>query len=407
MRNLIALLVLATGCYKDNPNYVGGDGGPDADDMTGPACETSEDCTGSTPVCDDRQCVQCTAVNQEACTPSLVCGADNQCRTCESHGECLLSQACLASGECADVDDVAYVAPGATGLDCTLEAPCGTLGEAVERGRPVIKLAAGRTPSTATVRLTDRAIEVVAEPGAVLGSGPDSVIRLDGPTAAATVSDVTVIGAQAPSVTTAAFSISDMGGALALHRVTVHLHQGPAIRATSGDLVVDRCNLVENTGGGIFVSDASFTISSSLIVYNGSATSMFGGVQITRPVEPSKFAFNTVAANVSNDVTRSGMDCTPAFPFKSSIVQGNAVTATCEASYTLFVPPLLSPGGTGNIVGAPMFINTAPENYAQSTFYRIAEESAASNVAMPDDDVTMDIDGDLRSGTPDMGADER
>lgn len=408
MRNVIALLALVSGCYKDNPNFDGGDVVPDSDDMTGPACETSNECTSDTPVCDDQVCVQCTAVNQEACTPSLVCGDDNRCRTCESHDECLLSRACLASGQCAEAEDVAYVAPGGTGVDCTFAEPCDTLLEAVDQGRPVIKLAAGRTDGTATVRLTNRAIEVVAEPGAELGAGPDSVIRLDGPTAAATVSDVTIIGDQVPiAMTAAAFSVTEMGGALALHRVTVHHHRGAAIRASGGDIAVDRCNLVENTGGGVFLSDARFTITSSLIVNNGATTSTFGGVQITRAQGASKFAFNTVASNVSNDLTRSGMDCTPAFPFTSSIIRGNNVVDACMASYTLFVPPLLLPGGGNNVSGNSRFIETDPMLYGQATFYRIEEDSAASNVAMPDATVTTDIDGDARATTPDMGADER
>ncbi len=404
MRNLIALLALASACYKDNPNFDGGDLVPDSDDMTGPACETSEDCMGGTPVCDDGQCVQCTAADQDACAPSLVCGSDNQCRNCVSHAECTLSQACLASGQCAEADDVAYVAPDGTGADCTRDEPCGTLTEAVDQGRPVIKLAAGRTDGTETVRLTNRAIEVVAEVGAEIESGTESVIRLDGQAAKAIVSDVTVIGMQTPISLNGAFSVSDVGGALALHRVTVYHHQGPAIRVARGDLIMDRCNLVENTGGGIAVSDARFTITNSIVVNNGASTTSFGGVQITRPMGSSKFAFNTIASNVSNTSSRSGLDCASSFEVTSSIVHNNN-NATCEATYTLFdgVP---SPGGT-NLEGLANFIEVNPVNYDEPTFYRIAENSAASNVAMPDDDVTIDIDGDPRSLTPDMGADER
>src|ERR1041385_9467830 len=96
---LFGTLALAA-CSKDNPYYC--EGSPDhncGDQMTempdaAPAgCQSSTECAGSTPVCEE-----------------------HVCRGCEAHGECA-STACLPNGTCGSGDSVGYAAQAGSEAD--------------------------------------------------------------------------------------------------------------------------------------------------------------------------------------------------------------------------------------------------------------------------------------------------
>src|SRR5512140_3736520 len=118
LRYLVAVALLFVGCARtSNPYYCAG-ANPDnnclEDAATGPQfCTSNAQCFAPTGICEllSNTCVQCTAAQASACGGAgPVCGADDRCRRCTSHAECLSSNTCLPDGSCAIADDVAYVA---------------------------------------------------------------------------------------------------------------------------------------------------------------------------------------------------------------------------------------------------------------------------------------------------------
>ena len=117
MRGLAIVAMLAGACSKTNPYYCADhpddncaiDGAMSADVATG--CQTSDQCSGDTPVCVAPQCVQCTTTMAAACTDQTpICGSDNTCHGCAMDSDCA-SQVCLPDGSCADQSTVLYASP--------------------------------------------------------------------------------------------------------------------------------------------------------------------------------------------------------------------------------------------------------------------------------------------------------
>lgn len=96
------------------------------------------------------------------------------------------------------------------------------------------------------------------------------------------------------------------------------------------------------------------------------------------------------------------MICNGAVTVTNSILTGNDVTGACAVTYSL--TDTLT--GTGNKIGAPMFVDVGIDPLAAG-FYRIAAGSPARDSANPAATLMVDIDGDPRpAGSADMGADE-
>ena len=125
--------LLLAGCYVKNKDLH--------------PCTDNANCTDpAAPVCDlaAQVCVECTPESAAACTGQKpICGADNVCRACTAHADCLASMVCLPDGSCGIEDQVAYVANGGTSATCAKSAPCNTLTAAILLGKPYIKVASG------------------------------------------------------------------------------------------------------------------------------------------------------------------------------------------------------------------------------------------------------------------------
>lgn len=169
-----------------------------------------------------------------------------------------------------------------------------------------------------------------------------------------------------------------------------------------------------NTGGGISITGADFSITNTMIVTNGGPSTAFGGLRIDGITVAGTHVldFNTISANIGPATINTGVTCgTVLVPltFSNDIIYANVVSgggvqiggnANCATTYSDIGPDTVP--GNGNINRDPMFVGPMQGNF------HLLGTSPAKDVADPAATLPNDIDGDVRpQGTRrDMGADE-
>jgi hypothetical protein len=264
------------------------------------------------------------------------------------------------------------------------------------QARPFIKIAVGTIDDHATI---SAGVTILADPGAKLVAAGTPALTVTGsPTV--TVKDLRITGSSIGVLVGA--SDSPM---LTLDHVVIDDNSGAGINVAGGTLVMSRCVLSVNSGGGAIVS-ATFDITNSLFVANGNGGSSTGGATLT-PNGTSVFRFNTVANNVSSTTTSTvrGINCTIPFAMTSDIVTGNLTSGSCSFDYSLF--DVGAPSGH-NKVGDPSYLNQDTSDPLASNYYRISATSAAIDSADPTSTIVVDIDDHMRpmGSTFDIGASE-
>lgn len=383
---LVLLLIAAVAC-GDDAGGAGADGGLAAD--AGLECDDNADCDDpAQPTCDT---------------------TDRVCRACAAHTDCE-SNACLPDGQCAS--DVAYVVQNGDG-DCSQTDPCGTINVAFATGRAVIKVN-GSDPVALTERVLieqGRALTILGDPGATVAADnfAAALFIVQEAGSSATLVDVNLVGAPLNGT-----ALTVATGSLTLERVIVQ-GLGPGgvgLNATAGaTLVMNRSIIARNDGGGVVISDASFTMRNNLIVQNGEAGENTRGLAIT-PGPSAVFEFNTISEN--SGLTTTGIACLAAFPAANNIVYSNVggppASDTCTFTRSLFTDGGVLPGD-GNDDGDPTrFLDRT--TVGGPMFFRITDESEAIDLADAASTLTDDIDGvNTRptgtGGRRDIGADER
>lgn len=409
MARFALLLAALTACAKDNPYYCDEQCQmqPDGGGGSASACTSSDDCSGTTPVCDTTQstCVACTATDVGACagTTPVCVAATNTCAPCATHAECS-SEACLPTGECGTDANVAYVGTGGadTGT-CTHDDPCATLTYAASQ-RGFVKL---QDDITEEVTLASRNVTVMGDGTTVIRNTNGSpVIAISG-TSDVTLRDLVIRDA----TSSLGHGISVQNGAsgvtLTLEGVAILNNGGNGLSFLSGVLHMTRSVVSGNQSGGAKI-DATFDITNSLFVENGNGTVTLGGLSLTPGIGTNVFAFNTVAANHSSSgsITYRGINCAAPLTLTNTIVSGNAASANCTFEYSLFDTGTVVTGS--NKAGNPQFKNIDATMPLAADYFRIANNSDAIDGAAPSSTVMTDIDGDDRpqGGVRDIGADE-
>jgi len=413
MRALILVTLFAAACSKPNPYYC--EGNPDDNclidaDVNAPqGCATSSECTnGAKPICEpmEKVCVACTDGMPGACggtTP--VCNAAHVCTGCTLHGECD-STVCLPSGACAETPEVAYVtASGTDGSGCTKASPCKTVASALALGRSYIKIL-GNIDEPVVV--TTGTVQIFGEPGATLrrttSQGPVFEARGTGTTV--TLNDLIIreaSGATGSGIYVAPGEPVD----LTLNHVYAINNAANGLNVQGGKLTMSRSVVSGNSGGGAIIA-GTFNITNSLFVANGNGVSTTGGLTLTPQTTSTVFKFNTVANNFSSASSAAvrGVNCTLPQMVANTIVSGNAVSANCAFSYSLFDTGTNVSGS--NIAADPMFKNIDGLDPLASDYFHIQATSAAVDRADPASTMATDIDGEARpeGSAPDIGADE-
>ncbi len=420
-------LVLWTGCF--HPTTASGvPCAGNGDCPSGQTCDlatticmtgtpTGIDAPRSTDGAIDAPPIQCALgcpASEPVCDPG-----STTCRGCIADVECP-SLACVEfQGRCAAETEVVYVTPTGTG-DCTKLSPCGlnNAGNRVTATRSIIRLADGtyadqlRTmngPSKPTVIVSGEDLDPA---GATIATTNGASVVCDGITVLEgfTVTAATGDGIR-PSNNLTAFrmfihdtnqaGIDVVGG-------TVHLYDSTIARAklrgiymnNGGTLDLQRSQIFNSSAGGIFANNALVTITSSVIAENGNGSTT-GGIELVGALPGSHLAFVTLANNAAVSSKVGGLESDAPVPVDSSIVSMNGIPGlcgTCDATYTMF--GLVSPSGTGNFTGMPMFVGAGD--------YHIKPTSPARGMAAPVGNPPDDLDGEHRplGNAPDCGADE-
>jgi hypothetical protein len=381
-------------------------------------CGDSPDCAVTTPVCDGAThlcmgcaidddcapragtprclvasgaCVACLDAGDCTVATSPVCDTGtHECRACRADGECASGFCDETAGSCVAEADIAYVSTTGGGTLCTRAMPCATITNGVaatNAARKYVLVAPGAYSET--VSIDGRTVMISAAGAALQPSSLNQpgLVVLNG-------SDVTVEGLR----------VHDAGGganAVGIRCAVV----------TSGmpRLSLSAVRVENNSAGGVRLDSCAFSIVNAMIVGNGSATSVFGGVEIGNVTAAGEYrlAFSTIANNNSSDAFAAGVSCpTVAVPlaFSSNIIFDNESPmqvsgSNCAHAYSDIKEVVV---GTGNINQPPLFVDALNGNF------HLMPTSPAKNAADPAATLTTDADGDARpqGGRSDMGADE-
>lgn len=393
------------------------------DPAGGTFCTSSASCTDATkPFCyiQAGTCVAClTQGSNNECANRLVCDGQRTCTFCTLDEDCIGNSAeektlCLRTGGCAEQKDVAYVSTGTDGTDntmCTVAAPCTSLAKALATGRPYIRLR-GDIPLNAPLAISQKVTIYGTKTTRlrITNSTGGDIFTISG-TEAIELRDLELSG----STTGAGIRVTSGTPKLDLDNVDVIGNGGGGIIANTAALHVQRSLIVNNGGGGITAS-APVILENNIIVGNGSATSVFGGLQLVTSDAANVVRFNTFAGNnAMGGVGRSVSCSATTVTLSSNIFADAAPVSMCTTKYSLF------PAGTTvtlpDQAGDPMFASTAlpPPNDPKRgperngfTYYHLQDGSPATDVGEPlDTGVPEDFEGEPRGKAgKEIGADE-
>jgi hypothetical protein len=312
-------------------------------DAPRPECESSAACTTdpSASVCDldAKTCVECTSVEQQACTTRMMyCGDDRKCHGCLNDSHCA-SRVCLSSQTCAMESGVVYAQPTGSGTACSLAAPC-ALATAVEQltaTRSILKMTT--TAQGMTGMLYDGpplrfsqafAVQLIATGTTFTPTGDGDAITAAGQSLE--VFGLTITGSRRSG-------IGCTNSALILRRVHVLGSADWGVAGTGCSATIERSRFQSNVDGGISLAGGTHELRNNIIDRNGDTTLEQGNVRLTDV--RGRFVFNTIAYNQSRTggSRTSGVQCTAAgagFTVSRNILAengaaGRAISGTCTA----------------------------------------------------------------------------
>ncbi len=424
-------------------------------------CDTSAECGAAVPVCSLGLCVSGCRVDDDCadvagkpfCAPDNVCvgcetsdqcpteaaqcdAEDRTCRGCIVDDECASGVCIEADGVCASEASIVHVS--SVGMDsgtCTVSAPCGSVGYALQQvsaTRTVIHLVGGSTDDTATVTISRPVI--IDGTGTRFGNftnGPAFAITSTGGAFSVTIEGIDVINDAAMTAvgftagtsktlrlfdaTLANVTVEVINGAIDLRSSSV---KGGVISCESGTLTATQ----DRFEGEVTASNCQMSIFRNLFATSsdGAISARGGLLNVTNNVfvlsseftdlivaggnaPGSVIAFNTIANATAVTQSPVAITCDATVKVTSNIIAYNSTNpiggAGCVAQFSLFDLPG-APDATGS--------NTSAD---PATFFKdrnagdlhLATGSPAVGGGEPGL-VTIDFEGNGRSQTPDIGA---
>jgi hypothetical protein len=382
-------------------------------------CDGDESCPASAPVCGDNldcesciedaecadridtphcleesgACVTCA----EVCPDPAASVCDGEaCRGCQAHGECASEVCDRATGACVDPADIIYVdAAGPGGASCSQTNTCSTIADGFARlsgTRNIIKIRPGTYNEEIDVSSSDTTVTIIGDGATVQAAA------LNEPVVNVAYADVTIEG----------LTLTGAGGGSG----------PPGVACALGTLRLERSKVIANHAG-IFIGNCQFSLVNNMILMNGTASSQFGGVQISNITTAGlrTIEFNTIAQNGNSGTVSvgTGIDCvgvTTPLTFSNNIIYGNQVGsgdaqvagANCGYAYSDIGPDGVS--GTGNLNVDPQYVDPDNATPLLRDFHLLAG-SPARDAADPAADLGLDFDEESRDDARrDMGADE-
>jgi hypothetical protein len=337
----------------------------------------------------------------QVCSGTKPVCSNGACRGCSADAECP-SNACYEQmGTCVDESTVVYIAPmGSDTGACTAAAPCATLSFAVtiaSAARPMIRVAPGAyndavlvtslafpllisgpssSPGTATFTFAspdgskDHLIELRAGTTEIEGltfeGGKQEVTRVQGQPPNSVVS----MTLERCKLTGGKGGVDDSSAAVVMRHLVVDTTGGIGVHVagTGATLDSERSTITNNPQVGISISGATFKVINTLIANNAG-----GGLSASGTITGSTVEFDTFAGNAAG----SGASVPPA---GGAVSSGNALAVVdsifavngapqlgvdVSATYSLFSDT--NPGGSGDLVGAPLFVDGSGGNYHLQT----------------------------------------
>jgi hypothetical protein len=396
------------------------DGG-DVDATPASGCTGDEQCSGTTPFCVDRSCSLCRSSSNCSASRPVCDMASHDCRSCVKDSECDSGACDLAAGTCVDQSAIRYASPSGTPADpCARLLPCSLdkAATSVDAGHPYIVLlpgvhvvGAGFGAQNATICGNDATIN--ANSAVFVVSNGSSV----------TMRDLKLVGKNMPDR-----SIIKIDGAeLALDHVTLDLDpssgQVAAITGTSLSSVISirKSTIVHgiiNMFGSATIDESTFIASAVAVQQsNDNGTSITNNVFVAGAVDdglsvydPSNGSIIGAAIVADNTFVRGSVYCglgealLKSKFFESNIFFGTEIHGTmpgCHYDFNLLSADQAL-GGTGNIIGDPLFVNAAGNDF----HLRAGSPAIDAADPAPRTPNTHDHDGNSRSqgGRSDIGA---
>lgn len=396
------------------------------------ACAGAADCDATAPVCDEEtgECVGCRQPSDcadhegaQACAADGICvgcaGPDDcgaaapvcdedarTCRACAADAECGAGACDRLDGTCVAEAAVLYVEPGARGLQCTVNLPCGTLADAAAASREdrrLVRMAAGTY--TGTTELSEVSLRVFADPGVILRPTPGEAVTIDVTGSSEVLLHGLEVSGATADVGARAVRCIDVGGnpILTLMQSSVKDAPGLGIEASNCTLEITQSEVSGNAGGGVSASGGRFNLVNNFLTQNGGGTALVGGANLSGTSD-SLLEHNTVTGNLRSAGAVAGVLCTGSLVARNNIIFGNSngaaeVSQECSHRFSLIGPE--PEEGEGNLADPPTFVD------ASSGDFHLQSTSAGVDGADPSE-VADDIDGDARpqGQGADMGADE-
>ena len=341
----------------------------------------------------DGSCVECRMeadCNQIDGSAGYVCN-ERVCEKCSEHWQCESKICERSQGRCADPGKVAYVASSGATESCgeSPQTPCGTIAAALALRREWLRIdAPGTYPAQISLSESGATLRVVGDAYAD-GELGITIQPPDGNT------DEPVVDVSGDNVTFYAEGVVFTG--VTGNDGAIHCHN-------NATLLLDRVKVSGNTGGGVFISNASFTIRNSFIVENGRNNSFFGGISVDEPNEPAVLQFNTISKNNSRENVTSGVDCVNSVPISANY---NIV------SQNLINDELAAADENTNCTMPTSLIDANPDfaDYGMGDYHLKSDSTGVLNkVPAAEVERTYDFDNDPRPDTTsnmaDYGADE-
>jgi hypothetical protein len=348
-----------------------------------PVCQSR---SSSTPLCATGgtsigQCVACRA-NGDCSGTTPICTNAGTCRPCTAHTDCASGACALdgtSAGSCVDPTNITYVDNNpakCTGGTGTPTMPLCNLQNGVDAGRPYVVVTGHLGMPYGKVSITtSKAITIIGpgqgspQPATIYDTSSNDQFSVNagaGVTISATVDGIE-IGDRATTTLQNGAYCNASGGASAkivIRRSAVQHSGKVGVTASGCDVVMDSDVVAYNTGGGLSLANTDFTVENAVLVLNGGAASLLGGVQVSGSgaTNRAQLINLTIADNTAKNITGvySGLDCIGgAAPvvFNSVVVSNSnaQINPNCTLAYSSF------PGGTAT--------NTDLANCSSSTLF--------------------------------------
>jgi len=419
---VVVPLIAFAGCQKENPDYCpmhpGQQGCPDA--ASGGPCKSNPDCTSTPgfPVCDTTDnggtCVLCTANDHALCTGTTPICDNHNCVACTLDGDCGTGGLCLPNGACATSDNIIHAVstngltsncggPGANA--CTLT----TAFAAVTATKNVIKLDDSGTyspdaqgPSGVNGFVASNDVTIIAGAATLHSKGDDPILSNNN-SAKVTIIGGTIEGATGP---TSDGIQCNSNATLSVSGTIIKMNERFGINAGACTLTLAQSHLTMNKGGGINIQTGKFIIVGNAILNNGDANSSNGGVTINTGLDAkNRMEFNTIANNTSQGGAIAGVDCKAGVGFSShdNIIWGNSdplqITGSCLHTYSVISGTIIVPG-IGNRNDDPHLTSDGHLGPGSSALRNADSMADLTGIA------SKDFDGDMRVMPADIGADQ-